>query len=176
MKQISKPANSTYFLAWSDDGTRHLGITNPDQVTSTGQSNLTFDSDPEAYLTAIKDIEITDLPPLPVEGEKVDRGVYQYGEVRLVCRQAHVRTHFTPEETPALFIVQQVGSGVLPWIAWEAVVKEDLFKTPPVEASLREYQGVTYKCIQSHTTQPGWTPPAVPALWLAQYMPQDELI
>jgi hypothetical protein len=27
------------------------------------------------------------------------------------------------------------------------------------------YQGQTYKCIQSHTSQAGWTPNVVPALW-----------
>src|SRR5690606_26610251 len=27
------------------------------------------------------------------------------------------------------------------------------------------YNGVTYRCIQGHTAQVGWTPPVVPALW-----------
>lgn len=27
------------------------------------------------------------------------------------------------------------------------------------------YDGRTYRCIQAHTAQPGWEPPAVPALW-----------
>ena len=30
------------------------------------------------------------------------------------------------------------------------------------------YQGKTYKCLQAHTSQAGWTPPAVPALWQLQ--------
>lgn len=30
------------------------------------------------------------------------------------------------------------------------------------------YQGNTYKCITGHTSQPGWTPVAVPALWELQ--------
>jgi chitodextrinase len=30
------------------------------------------------------------------------------------------------------------------------------------------YQGKTYKCIQAHTSQVGWEPPNVPALWQAQ--------
>lgn len=30
------------------------------------------------------------------------------------------------------------------------------------------YQAGTYKCLQAHTSQPGWTPAAVPALWLVQ--------
>lgn len=31
--------------------------------------------------------------------------------------------------------------------------------------SLVSYQGVTYRCLQGHTTLPGWEPPNVPALW-----------
>ena len=27
------------------------------------------------------------------------------------------------------------------------------------------YQGTVYKCLQAHTSQADWTPPAVPALW-----------
>jgi streptogrisin C len=27
------------------------------------------------------------------------------------------------------------------------------------------YAGVSYRCLQAHTSQPDWTPPAVPALW-----------
>ena len=30
------------------------------------------------------------------------------------------------------------------------------------------YQGTTYKCLQAHTSQAGWTPSAVPALWQPQ--------
>jgi hypothetical protein len=30
---------------------------------------------------------------------------------------------------------------------------------------LRSYEGVTYECIQGHTTLQGWQPPNVPALW-----------
>lgn len=29
------------------------------------------------------------------------------------------------------------------------------------------YQGSTYRCLQAHTSQAGWTPTAVPALWQA---------
>ncbi|WP_435823550.1 carbohydrate-binding protein [Micromonospora echinofusca] len=27
------------------------------------------------------------------------------------------------------------------------------------------YAGVSYRCLQGHTAQPGWEPPNVPALW-----------
>src|SRR5262245_965368 len=34
--------------------------------------------------------------------------------------------------------------------------------------TLVTYNGNTYKCIQAHTSQPDWMPPAVPALWQLQ--------
>lgn len=33
---------------------------------------------------------------------------------------------------------------------------------------LREYSGVIYRVLQAHTTQAGWAPPVVPALWARQ--------
>ena len=47
--------------------------------------------------------------------------------------------------------------GVIEWAPGQVVVVGDK----------RTYQGITYTCIQSHTTQVGWTPPVVPALWAA---------
>ena len=41
------------------------------------------------------------------------------------------------------------------WTAGEAVALNDI----------RQYNGVLYKTIQTHTTQENWTPDATPALW-----------
>lgn len=30
----------------------------------------------------------------------------------------------------------------------------------------RQYDGLLYRCVQSHTSQDNWTPPQVPALWV----------
>lgn len=30
-----------------------------------------------------------------------------------------------------------------------------------------QYEGTLYKCVQAHTSQADWTPPAAPALWTA---------
>lgn len=30
----------------------------------------------------------------------------------------------------------------------------------------RQYNGLLYRCVQAHTSQPDWTPPVVPALWM----------
>ncbi len=29
----------------------------------------------------------------------------------------------------------------------------------------RQFDGLLYRCVQAHTSQPGWEPPNVPALW-----------
>lgn len=33
----------------------------------------------------------------------------------------------------------------------------------------RKYGGLLYRCVQAHTSQADWTPPAVPALWVRTY-------
>ena len=30
----------------------------------------------------------------------------------------------------------------------------------------RQYEGLLYRCVQAHTSQTDWMPPAVPALWV----------
>ncbi|TDE59111.1 chitinase [Nonomuraea mesophila] len=37
--------------------------------------------------------------------------------------------------------------------------------TPYTVGTRVTHNGVTYECLQSHTSQPGWEPPNVPALW-----------
>ena len=71
-------------------------------------------------------------------------------------RQSHDRTIYAPEDVPALFSVYREGAAdTLDWVANERV-----------EVGFRRLYGdVLYECIQAHTTQTDWTPPAVPALW-----------
>lgn len=59
---------------------------------------------------------------------------------------------------------------VLPWVAGEQVWKagDPLDPNPAKTATLRTYGGLTYRALQSHTTQATWTPPIVPALWAPQ--------
>jgi hypothetical protein len=60
---------------------------------------------------------------------------------------------FTPTKTPTTPRV--TPTPVPEWMAWTAYAT----------GAVVQYQGITYKCIQGHTSQPTWTPPAVPALW-----------
>ncbi|NRQ35235.1 Leupeptin-inactivating enzyme 2 [Nonomuraea sp. NN258] len=45
--------------------------------------------------------------------------------------------------------------GETTWATW----------TPYTAGQTVTYQGVSYRCLQSHTSLPGWEPPNVPALW-----------
>ena len=45
------------------------------------------------------------------------------------------------------------------FLPWEADTKYEL-------GDRRRHDGKVYKCLQAHTSQVGWEPPAVPALWV----------
>lgn len=71
----------------------------------------------------------------------------------------------TPEQWTHLFVEVIIGTvdpdpepTVVPWTAGESVKVGDL----------RTYEGTVYRCTQAHTTQAGWEPPIVPALWAPQ--------
>ncbi|MEO3884259.1 glycosyl hydrolase family 18 protein [Nonomuraea sp. B5E05] len=56
---------------------------------------------------------------------------------------------------PSWAATSSASAAMADWSAWTAYT-----------AGTRvTYNGVTYECIQSHTSQPGWEPPNVPALW-----------
>jgi len=77
-----------------------------------------------------------------------------------------VRPRVTPTPTPTPTVPPRVSptptprptstpGGAPAWQAWTAYAT----------GSLVTYNGITYRCIQGHTSQPGWEPPIVPALW-----------
>ena len=72
---------------------------------------------------------------------------------------AWLPTTATPATWPQGW-AQETGlpTTVTAWSAGQAVNVGDL----------RSASGVTYRCIQAHTTQIGWEPPNIPALWTLQ--------
>jgi hypothetical protein len=72
--------------------------------------------------------------------------------------QSHAKqANWFPENVPALFVkILPEGAPLI----WEV----GIFVTVG-EEYLYEPNGNTYIVLQSHTTQAGWTPPAVPSLW-----------
>ena len=123
---------------------------------------------------AIADGRITDAELLRVapalEGRLWQPGVavsvgdvYSFGAFLWKCVQAHTtQGDWSPDLTPALWhkveIVTESETHV-----WAAVVEYavgDVVAYPDAE-------GTQYECLQAHTSQEGWQPPNVPALWQA---------
>lgn len=76
-----------------------------------------------------------------------------------MCLQGHrTQSDWTPSVVPALWVklLDSLEEGETP--AWEAGIAVTVGEE-------YTYNGQTYVVVQSHTTQAGWTPPAVPALW-----------
>jgi hypothetical protein len=74
------------------------------------------------------------------------------------CLQAHTtQIDWTPPSVIALWALVPVGNV---WAAGVAYKVNDIVTYTP--------NGFTYKCLQAHTSQAGWNPPAVPALWKKQ--------
>ncbi|WP_430754613.1 carbohydrate-binding protein [Micrococcus luteus] len=121
-----------------------------------------------AQYHADKEVE---LPPLP-EGKHRDwaqptgaHDAYPVGAV--VAHSGKVWKNTTPAN------VWEPGTGTL-WkdVTANAPTPEPAPSAPPWRAGqavkagdLREHDGVVYAVVQPHTTQTGWEPPAVPALW-----------
>ncbi|MEU6784357.1 carbohydrate-binding protein [Nonomuraea angiospora] len=59
---------------------------------------------------------------------------------------------FTTAAPAAFGAVQQMAAAWAPWTSYAI-------------GAVVTYNGVDYVCIQAHTSQPGWEPPNVPALW-----------
>jgi hypothetical protein len=72
--------------------------------------------------------------------------------ITYICIQAHV-TEFTPDLVPALWNVKPDDTGE--WQAGVAYATNDEVL----------YLTISYSCVQGHTSQAGWEPPNVPALW-----------
>lgn len=107
MKEINKPSQTKHWIANSEDGSiMHEGITEPNQVTSTGLHTLEgFDSE-EERVTYIGTMDVGMFPTIPEVGQECIEGkIYAYGDNKSKCLQSHNRMSYTPEETPALWTI-----------------------------------------------------------------------
>lgn len=93
-----------------------------------------------------------------ISGEQVEVGWMRiYEDVKYEVVQAHqTQDDWTP--TATLGTLWKVYVDPLIVTEWQVGVGY-------VVNQLVTYQGSTYSCLQAHTSQTGWTPPVVPALW-----------
>ncbi|MCA9673604.1 MAG: hypothetical protein KC464_01090, partial [Myxococcales bacterium] len=54
------------------------------------------------------------------------------------------------------YLTSEQCDGATPWAAW----------TTYATGAVVSFDGAVYQCVQGHTSQPDWTPSAVPALWM----------
>jgi len=142
MNNINKPNKRTFWKV-NTGSEEHTGVTEPNQVTST------------VHLIENSDNADIIFPTLPSSGTLTEGEIYSYQGGMVEVRQTHERTGHAPSEVPALFSVYRANTEGAEWIANEEVIRGDT----------RTYNGATYRCVQSHTTQEGWTPDTTPALW-----------
>jgi hypothetical protein len=71
----------------------------------------------EELVTFIASMGVDKFPVIPNEGEPCEYlKIYRYGDNKVKCLQGHTRTHYTPEETPALWlIIPTVSAGYPAW-------------------------------------------------------------
>lgn len=96
--------------------------------------------------------------------------VYTFGPFLWRCIQAHTtQGTWTPDLTPALWHKVEIipDDGVRVWAAGISYIVDD-------EVAYPDEDGTLYTCLQAHTSQTGWEPPVVPALWQAQDVSGDE--
>lgn len=164
MSEIAYPATTKRFVARNADGSvLHVGVTEPQQVTTTGQPVLE-EHDENSVLNALAAFadQFPPLPDAPAPGGEpvtLEAGeLYAWDGQVVRVRQRHNRTtNLDPTDIAAraLFTIyrETPTDQPLPWVAGEQVHVGEL----------REYNDVVYECIQSHVTQ--FAPPQAQALW-----------
>lgn len=124
---------------------------------------------------AIADGRLTDAELLSIQpalegrlwqpGIEVKVGdVYTFGAFLWRCLQNHTtQGTWTPDLVPALWRKVEIISedAVRVWAAGIDYIVGD-------EVAYPDASGTMYTCNQAHTSQTGWEPPVVPALWTAQ--------
>jgi hypothetical protein len=99
--------------------------------------------DYDATGNIISDITTPDPPPPPPDGRSA-----QLAATRILIAP----TVRTLDAQPALADLAPLFPA---WAPGEAVKVADF----------RTFNGAVFECVQAHTTQTGWEPPVVPALW-----------
>ena len=159
MKELKYPENIKYWIVHNEDGSvMHTGITEPNQVTTTGQPVFESADTEEGLRTIIAGKDVTLFPPIPQEGEQCEEGkIYRYGDDKIKCLQGHTRTHYTPEETPALWlIIPTVTEGYPEWA--QPTGSHDAYNT----GDRVLFEGKTYESLIDANV---WSPTSYPQGW-----------
>lgn len=116
-----------------------------------------FEIENENLTTYIAGQDPSNYQPIPNEGEWCDMKVYSYGADKAQCLQAHTRMYFTPEETPALWlIIPTVTEGYPEWN--QPTGGHDAYQI----GDRVSFEGSDYESVIDANV---WSPTAYPAGW-----------
>ena len=108
-------------------------------------------------VTYIASQDSGNYPPIPNVGEWCEAKVYSYNGDKVKCLQPHTRMHFTPEETPALWlIIETVTQGYPEWK--QPTGAHDAYNT----GDRVTFQGNDYESLINANV---WSPTVYPAGW-----------
>lgn len=150
--QIVATDRPILFVASHNGSVTVAGVTRVGETTVS--QNLVSADDENALLGAVASAGVS-APPVPAQGEKVQAWqVYDHDGTLVMAQISHTRTHHDIADLIGReFLVYQPDSAGVEWVAG----------VPVVAGMERVFDGVTYRCIQPHTTQ--FTPDLTPALW-----------
>jgi hypothetical protein len=95
MGEISNPERATYFVAYGPNGTVHTGVTEPGQVTTTGQPSLESTTEENEYIGILNTVA-TQFPSLPAAGTPLKAGeIYSWNGGAVMVRQDHIELSTT---------------------------------------------------------------------------------
>lgn len=162
-----EPAQLVALLAELD---AHLAIVYP--LRQTVAMLATAREQADALADAVAEVIAADEPtPWETLADRVAPGqrvVWTDGNVWRNTSRAWLPIGATPATWPQGW-AQETGlpADVAEWAPGEQVWRADDTGNPDQTkaATLRSFEGTVYRCNQSHTTQAGWEPPLVPALW-----------
>lgn len=162
MKEIKYPTITQHWICHNADGSiMSEGITEPNQVTTTGQPELKgFDTE-EQLVTYIAGMNVGMFPELPAVGEWCEMNqIYQYGTDKVKCLQGHNRMHYPPEQTPALFLI-------IPTVVGYPIWKQPTGAHDAYQIGDRvHFPLITSPVYESKINANVWSPTAYPAGWL----------
>lgn len=150
-------------IFWQIAGTA-AGMTRIGELTGVSENLVVvYGEGEQEYMNAVANSDIAP-PQLPNSGHLETGEIYTWNNQIVMVRQSHERTVYSPDQTPALFLIYRLDGLGIDWIAGEQVYV----------GTERTFDGILYRALQAHVTQADWTPPTVPALWRIVTQPTNE--
>lgn len=158
IRPVTQPARWLIALSGAIE---YEGITHVGELTGVNPDYTAIYAEGEAEFAGAVADSGEAVPALPDAGWLEVGEVYAYQDTVLVVRIRHDRAavaHHNPLETHLYW----TRNSTRDWVAWEEVYV-GIGDSP---GTRRLYDGVWYEAMQTHTTQPDWTPPAtLGVLW-----------